>query len=137
MSTSRAPVCSACISPYAVTNPTYNPSSARAAGGQTPLHLACELNAASCVSALLANGADVRAEDGQLRTPLLLACESNAVASAKALVEAGASLASSDKGDMTPLHWLAHHGAEELLRLALHHGAEIDAVDFMMRSPLW
>ena len=59
-------------------------------GDQSPLHMACELDAVECVEVLVSSGADLKAEDGQLRTPLLLACESNATASAKILMQKGA-----------------------------------------------
>lgn len=106
-------------------------------GEQTPLHLACELDAGECVKVLVTNGADLRAEDGQLRTPLLLACESSAAGSAVLLMDAGASLGATDKNDMTPLHWLSSHGCTEALKLALRKGADIDATDGSMRTPLW
>ena len=106
-------------------------------GEQTPLHLACELNANECVGALLSAGATVGVEDGQLRTPLLLACESRAFECARLLIDASAPLGARDKNDMTPLHWLAAHGAStELLQLAVSKGADIDAVNFMMQTPL-
>ncbi len=106
------------------------------AGEQTPLHLASELDAADCVSALLSAGADVKVEDGQLRSPLLLACESNSMNAAKNLLFAGASLSTRDKGDFTPLHWLAQHGSKEMLQLALDKGAEVDAVNDASQTPL-
>ena len=107
------------------------------AGDQTPLHLASELDAKECVSALLAAKAKVGVEDGQLRTPLLLACESRAFGCAQLLIEAGAPLGARDKNDMTPLHWMAAHGADvPLIQQAVTKGADIDAVNFMMQSPL-
>ena len=107
-------------------------------GDQTPLHLASELNAKECVATLLSSGASVGVEDGQLRTPLLLACESRAFESAKILIEAKAPLGARDKNDMTPLHWMAAHGASSaLIKLALQHGASIDAVNYQFQSPLW
>jgi ankyrin repeat protein len=106
-------------------------------GEQSPLHLACELDAGECVKVLIANGADHRAEDGQLRTPLLLACESAAAGSAALLMDAGAFLGATDKNDMTPLHWLSHHGCAEALTQALRKGADVNAADASMRTPLW
>ena len=43
------------------------------AGGQTPLHLAAELQQPDDIAALLHAKADLLAEDGMMRTPLLLA----------------------------------------------------------------
>ena len=108
-----------------------------AQGDQTPLHLACELDAGECVKVLIAHSADLRAEDGQLRTPLLLACELGAAGSATLLMDAGASLAATDKTDKTPLHWLSQHGCAEALTLALRKGADANATDGSLRTPLW
>ena len=83
-----------------------------AQGDQTPLHLACELDAGECVKVLIAHSADLRAEDGQLRTPLLLACELGAAGSATLLMDAGASLAATPLG-LVALHALA--GCERFL----------------------
>ena len=85
---------------------------------------------------LLANGADLRAEDGQLRTPLLLACESSATLAAELLMDAGASLTATDKNEMTPLHWLARLGCTQALTLALRKGADLNACDQAMSPPL-
>jgi ankyrin repeat protein len=107
-------------------------------GEQTPLHLACELDAKECVLTLLAAKAKVGVEDGQLRTPLLLACESRAFECVQALIDADAPLGARDKNDMTPLHWLAAHGAAEpLLHLAIKKGADVNAVNYQFQSPLW
>jgi len=110
------------------------------AGEQTPLHLACELDAKDCVSVLLAAKAGTETEDGQLRTPLSLACESRAFGSAQLLLAGDASLAARDKNDMTPLHWMAYHGqstgAPQLLQLAIAKGADVNAVNYQMQSAL-
>ena len=109
--------------PHAHTPTLRGSSPCAAQGDQTPLHLACELDAGECVKVLIAHNADLRAEDGQLRTPLLLACELGAAGSATLLMDAGASLAATDKTDKTPLHWLSQHGCAEALTLALRKGA--------------
>ncbi|KAL1507201.1 hypothetical protein AB1Y20_008051 [Prymnesium parvum] len=107
------------------------------AGDQTPLHMACELDAVECARTLLAHGADLKAEDGQLRTPLLIACECGAVQCARLLIEAGASLACTDKNEMTPLHWLAANGTHTLIAVAIDRGAAMDAENDSMQTPLW
>jgi len=114
-------------------DPNPNPNQ----GDQTPLHLACELDAGECVKVLIAHSADLRAEDGQLRTPLLLACELGAAGSATLLMDAGASLGVTDKTDKTPLHWLSQHGCADALTLALRKGADANATDGSLRTPLW
>ena len=106
-------------------------------GEQSPLHLACEVEAADCVRELIRGGANLAAEDAQLRTPLLIACEAAAFGAAKALLEGGASAGTADESGMTPLHWLSLHGCSELLPMVLRAGGEVDAVDSRSRTPLW
>ena len=89
--------------------------------------MASELNLTASVGALLAAGAKVGVEDGQLRTPLLLACESKAFDTAKQLIEADSPLGARDKNDMTPLHWIASFGALTLAKLAFAKGADVRA----------
>ena len=131
--------CASHVAPtHSHNTPTLRGSSPCAAqGDQTPLHLACELDAGECVKVLIAHNADLRAEDGQLRTPLLLACELGAAGSATLLMDAGASLAATDKTDKTPLHWLSQHGCAEAITLALRKGADANATDGSLRTPLW
>ena len=51
---------------------------------------------------LIRAGANLAAEDEQLRTPLLLACEAAATGPARALMEGGASACVADENAMTP-----------------------------------
>ena len=110
-----------------------------ASEGQTPLHLACDVNGdgTTCVKVLCAAGANVNAEDAVQRTPLLVACEVKALGAARHLVEqTGASLHVHDENNMTPAHWLAAHGAAELLSVCLERGADVDAVNSSLQTPL-
>ena len=52
-------------------------------------------------------------------------------------MDAGASLAATDKTDKTPLHWLSQHGCAEAITLALRKGADANATDGSLRTPLW
>ena len=42
-----------------------------------------------------------------------------------------------DRNDMTALHWMASHGAQALVQLALAKGADVNAMDYQMHTPLW
>ncbi|KAJ1562666.1 hypothetical protein HK405_009321, partial [Cladochytrium tenue] len=75
--------------------------------GRTPLHEAAHANAAECVAALLAHGADVEA-----------------VSSPRAI-----------DGVMRPLHTAALAGAVETVRLLVAAGAVVDARDGKGRTP--
>ncbi|KAJ1548510.1 hypothetical protein HK405_002905 [Cladochytrium tenue] len=75
--------------------------------GRTPLHEAASADAAECVSALLARGADVEA----VATPGAI------------------------DGGMRPLHLAASAGAVEAVRLLVAAGAAVDARDGKGRTP--
>lgn len=111
------------------------------AEGQTPLHLACDVAAKdegdACVQLLVQRGADVHAQDTSLRTPLLVACEVGALASVKYLMcSTQSSLTATDHNGMCAAHWLAMHGAAELLALALKKGCDVDALSSTSQTPL-
>ena len=52
-------------------------------------------------------------------------------------MDQGTPLSTRDKSDMTPLHWIAFHGSKSMLELAIAKGAEVDAVNYAMQTPLW
>ena len=112
------------------------------AEGQMPLHLACDSaddaeSTEKLVKLLYERGADVNAEDCARRTPLLAACELKALGAARYLIEhTNASLRARDDKRMTPVHWLAAHGAADLLSACLAKGAEVDAVNASQQTPL-
>ena len=109
------------------------------AEGQTPLHLACDINGdgTECIKLLCEHGASVHAEDAVQRTPLLVACEVKSLGAARFLIEnTSASLQASDENNMTPLHWLAAHGAAELLAQCVAKGANVDATNSSLQTPL-
>ena len=108
---------------------------------QTPLHLACDVAARDegdeCIVYLVQKGADVHAQDTSLRTPLLVACEVGALASARFLMlNTESSLKVTDQNGMSPVHWLAMHGAAELLALGLKKGCDVDAATSSQQTPL-
>ena len=106
---------------------------------QTPLHLACDIHADGdeCVKILVQRGADVHAEDALLRTPLQVACEVGALSSVRyMMLSTQASVRVADQNGMQPAHWLAMHGAAELLALALKKGCEVDATSTSSQTPL-
>ena len=114
-------------------------------GEYQPIHMACELDAADCVRALVDGGADVAAEDGQLRTPLLVACENASFAAAELVIQRDVSCGplwrtssthAADRTGRTALHWFAFHGHCELAKLALSRGASIDALNEEHETPL-
>lgn len=98
--------------------------------------MACELDATDCINVLLKHGADLKAEDGQLRSPLLVACENAALRAAKLLIDRGAPLTTTNKTETTPLHWMAFHGSKELAEIAILKGADMDAQNGESQTPL-
>jgi len=108
------------------------------AEGQTPLHLACDVSdGLECVKLLVENGADIHQQDNAQRNPLLVACEVRALASAQhLLLHSDSSACVADESGMQPLHWLAMHGASELMVTVLKRDAEVDAANSSLQTPL-
>jgi ankyrin repeat protein len=93
----------------------------------------------------VAKGADVRIVnkngDGLLILSLYTESmdpgpESNSAATTKALLAAGADPNTAGRGGYTPLHWAAHHGKVEEIRMLLGKGAALEAQSEERATPL-
>jgi len=107
--------------------------------GQTPLHLASHQGFSGIVTLLLKFGADVDAQDNDTMTPLLLVLESRRgddIETAQLLLEHGASVHMRNKNGQMPLHLALHHRLFNIVALLMKFGADADAQDNDMMTPL-
>jgi len=106
-----------------------------AAGGWTPLHLACLNGHPQMVSFLLDHGADIEARDGYQRTPLILTGQGKSFQVAKTLVERGADINAEAIRNYTALLWAARNDFEEMVNYLLDQGAVI--AEDMLEPAFW
>lgn len=84
----------------------------------------------------LKDGADVNAEDAELRTALHFAARENHTLIAVILLERGADVDAKAKDGRTPLHEAAYYGCTEICEPLLEHGADVNAKDKKEFTPL-
>jgi ankyrin repeat protein len=98
---------------------------------------AIEENNSDQVTQLLAEGADVNAQDEHEATALNSATRKNHKEIARLLLSYGASINSKDCFDYTPLHGAVDAGNKALVKILAAYGANIDVEDNRGRTPLW
>jgi ankyrin repeat protein len=94
--------------------------------GTTALHWAVQHNDADTVKALLAAGANAKAENRYSVTPLSIACTNGSASIAQLLIEAGADVNAALRGGETPLMTAARTGKVDLVKLLIARGANVD-----------
>lgn len=132
--------------------------------GKTPLHVACEMSDADCVTLLLAHGAKVNSLSFSGHTPLHYCITAKSVDCAKQLIVKGldgdvevriqnsvfaeiiifflsrkglnVNAPSQNNSEDAPLHTAARFGIPELVGLYLAHGASVDALNSLQETPL-
>eukprot|EP00038_Savillea_parva_P030252 m.76550 g.76550 ORF g.76550 m.76550 type:complete len:341 (+) comp9070_c0_seq1:21-1043(+) len=111
------------------------------------LHAAAELNADKCASVLIDMGANVNLQDFNGRTPMHYAAMNNAVDAMNVLISKGLAMVDMpEQGTMghcaprstgdTPLHIACRHGAVECVEALLEAGANPNARNNDLRTPL-
>eukprot|EP00968_Pinguiococcus_pyrenoidosus_P021163 scaffold2686_cov167-Pinguiococcus_pyrenoidosus.AAC.2 len=93
--------------------------------GQTPLHLASNMNRIRTVASLLKCGAQPNAADKHSRTPLHLAASKGHATVRLALLDHGASKEAANSDGWTPLITAASNGHLEVVQCLLEHGDDV------------
>ncbi|XP_017322833.1 ankyrin repeat and SOCS box protein 4 [Ictalurus punctatus] len=110
----------------------------RKPNGKTPLHVACAMSHADCVALLLNWGVKVNSMSRSGYTPLHYCITQESVDCARQLILQGAdvNMPSQNIDEDTPLHTAARHGISELVGLYITHGADVNAFNAHMETPL-
>ncbi|KAK2836387.1 hypothetical protein Q7C36_014256 [Tachysurus vachellii] len=110
----------------------------RKPNGKTPLHVACELSHADCVGLLLDWGGKVNSMSLSGHSPLHYCITKESVDCARQLILKGADVnkSSHNNDEDTPLHTAARLGVSELVGLYAVHGADVNALNARMETPL-
>ena len=103
-----------------------------------PLHKAVRDGNIEDVKTLILNGAEINSMDVSNRTPLGWAVFKNHILIAKLLLQNGADVNMGHGGTIfnTPLHVAAGFGCLEMVEMLIRKGAEIEAKDYLARTPL-
>ena len=90
------------------------------------------------VKTLILNGAEINSMDVSNRTPLDWAVFKNHILIAKLLLQNGADVNMGHGGTIfnTPLHVAAGFGCLEMVEMLIRKGADIEAKDYLARTPL-
>ncbi len=109
-------------------------------GQPTPLHKACAKGDEDLVRSLvLEQGANIEAQDDDWMTPLQLAVYKNKINVARVLLGSCANVEAQCKfwgASQPPLFLAVSAGNEEMIRLLLESGAEIEGTNFMQHTAL-
>ena len=107
----------------------YNPNAPLILEDFSALLLAAERGHTECVKALLAAGADIKAQNKYGKTPLMYAAAEGQTECVKALLAAKAEVNAKEKDGQTALMIAAREGHAECVKLLLAAGADINAQD--------
>ena len=120
------------------TNPDVNVNALDKQDGQAPLHHVAIWGHTEIAGALVREGgANVNAVDKYGMTPVHKVCRNNCIGIAKILVESGkANLEAQDIHGVRPLHKACIRGHVEMVDFLLEHGALLNPLEKMNKTPL-
>ncbi|HML19725.1 MAG TPA: ankyrin repeat domain-containing protein [Candidatus Dependentiae bacterium] len=101
-----------------------------------PLHRAVDNERMDEIKALIANGANIDAQDYSKMTPLHLAAFNGYADVVKLLIDLGANIESRDGTNCTPLHVAASSGHLETVKILIDAHARVDARNINKETPL-
>ena len=110
--------------------------SSKGGNGETPLHVAAAKGFDDVAQLLLAQKANVNAQDNEGRTPLHLAAQGGHKDVLELLLASKAEVNAKDNKGWTPLHFAASRGHKEVAEMLLADGAEVNAADASGDTPL-
>lgn len=103
--------------------------------GKSALHKAVEKNNQEMVEYLLKNGADINLNIRANNTALHLAAWHGYASLVEYLIANNARMTTNKKG-MSPLHMASHRGHEEVVKVLIDAGADINAKTLAYKTPL-
>jgi ankyrin repeat protein len=105
-------------------------------GYMRPLHWSMLVQQLPSAKVLVKNGANLGLTDSFGNTPLISAASNNYPAFAELYLSAGARVDQQDHKKRTALHWAVFSGNDNIARLLITHGADVNAVTSDRRTPL-
>ncbi len=112
--------------------------------GRTPLNLSAEIGNKEIARALIDRGADIDLSDSEYRSPMHHAAARGDADMVRLLLERGSTTINDTsrarrggfEGGWTPLHLAVLNSWPEVVQLLLDHGADLEARDGILRTPL-
>lgn len=101
------------------------------------LHYVSECDHENLASRLLAAGCDVNVKNRYGETPLMVAVTANSLKVAKLLLHSGADHINTNcNGEFGPLHMAVWYGFQDMVKILLEAGADVNVIDEEYSSSL-
>uniref|UniRef100_A0A7M4G0G6 Ankyrin repeat and SOCS box containing 4 n=1 Tax=Crocodylus porosus TaxID=8502 RepID=A0A7M4G0G6_CROPO len=106
--------------------------------GKAAIHVACEVANVECLKILCKHGAKINCFSMSGHAPLHFCTTKSSVPCAQQLIWRGANvnIKTNNQDEETPLHTVARFGIPELVAFYVEQGANVDAINAHMETPL-